>query len=218
MTVGVAISTHRRPEVLAKALKHWARAMPDVLVVNHDVNGDGVAVTKNRGIAALMDAGCDHLFFADDDIWPMVPFEKWALPYVNDPQPHLQHIWGHTNPDRFIGDDGHYTTWTWPRGPMLYAERRVIERVGGMRVEFGRWGGEHREWSRRIYECALTTHPYTDLSAARYGKIWYCTDYTREVPSTVSPAEREGLREKRHALYDQFRGSTDFVDYRETHS
>lgn len=209
--IGVAISTHKRPAVLARALQGWAKAMPDILVVNHDVEGKGVAVTKNKGLAALMDTGCDHLFLADDDVWPVIP-DPFS-PYVNDPEPHLQHIWGRTNPQRFIGDDGHYTTWRWPRGPLLYVQRHVVEAIGGMRVEFGRWGGEHREWSRRIFDAGFTFHPYVDLSVARR-RFWFCTDYDRSVPSTVSAAEREGLREKRHALYEKYRGSTDFVEYR----
>lgn len=209
--VGVAISTHKRPEILRKALKHWAMCMPDVLVVNHDVNGDGVAVTKNRGLAMLMDAGCEHLFLADDDIWPVVR-PDWAKPYCEDPQPHLMHIWGRRT-HRFIRDDGHYSYWNWPKGPLLYVERRVVERVGGMRLDFGRWGGEHREWSRRIFDCGFTTHPYTDLSVA-HGGYWYCADYAHDVPSTVGAAERERLRPLRHALYEKYRGSTDFVEYR----
>ena len=58
--IGLAISTHRRPDVLAKSLSEWAKHMPDVLVVNHDRDGEGVAATKNAGIRALMDAGCDN--------------------------------------------------------------------------------------------------------------------------------------------------------------
>jgi len=207
MTVGVAISTHKRPAVLARALSHWAMAMPDVLIVTHDVAGDGVAVTKNRGIDALMHAGCEHLFLADDDVWPLA--DDWASPYVEDPEPHLMHSWGK---GRLESDDGHYTVWNWPRGVLLYAERRVIERVGGMRPEFGRWGGEHVEWSRRIHHAGLSAHRFADLTTARTG-AWHALDYQREVPSTVSEKERVASIETRHALYDRFRGSSDFVPY-----
>ncbi|PJE24740.1 MAG: hypothetical protein CK431_04380 [Mycobacterium sp.] len=206
--IGVAISTHARPRVLTQSLSAWAKYLPNVLVVNHDVAGAGVAATKNRGIAALMDAGCEHLFLADDDIWPVTP--QWARPYVRDPQPHLMHCWGKS---RLIGDDGHYTTWTHPRGVLLYAHRTVIEAVGGMHLEFGRWGGEHVEWSRRIHAAGLTAHRYADLSAARRG-IWHAEDYTRRTPSTVGQAERDASAPLRHELYERFAGSTEFVDYR----
>lgn len=205
--VGVAISTHKRPHVLAQALAGWARFMPDLLVVTHDVRGDGVAATKNRGIAALMDAGVEHLFLADDDVWPVV--KKWWRPYASDPEPHLMHCWGKR---RLLTDDGHYTTWSWPRGVLLYVHRSAVEKVGGMRLEFGRWGGEHSEWSRRIHNAGLTRHPFQDLTASR--GMWHCEDYTRRTPSTVGEAEREASAPRRHQLYDQFRHSTDYVDYR----
>lgn len=208
MTVGVAISTYKRPKVLAEALKHWAQFMPDVLVVINDVAGAGVAMTKNRGIAALMDADCDHLFLCDDDLWPVR--KDWASLYVSHSEPHLMHCWGRS---RSGGTDGDLSVWTWPRGPMLYVERRVIERVGGMRTEFGRWGGEHMEWSRRIHDCGFTRHRYADLVAARSG-VWFSTDYRRTVPSTFPESERVATTAHRHELYEKYRGSTDFVEYR----
>lgn len=206
--IGVAISTHARPHTLSRALQQWALHMPDILVVTHDVDGQGVAATKNRGITALMDAGCTHLFLADDDTWPITP--EWATPYTTDPEPHLMHCWGRS---RLLTDDGHHTTWSHPRGVMLYTERHVIDRVGGMRTEFGRWGGEHVEWSRRIHNTGLTTSRYTDLTAARTG-IWHCEDYTRATASTVNAEERETLAPLRHELYKRYRESTDFVEYR----
>ena len=205
--VGVAISTHRRPVVLGRALAEWAKVLPDVLVVNHDVAGDGVAATKNRGIAALMDAGCDHLFLADDDMWPISP--HWSHLYVEDDEPQLMHCWGG---HRLMADDRQYTTWRWPRGVLLYAERRVIERVGGMRLEFGRWGGEHVEWSQRIHNAGLTKAQYADLTVARRG-VWQCLDYTRNHRSTMSQADRKSAEDGYDELFARFAGSTDFVEY-----
>ncbi len=208
MTVGVAISTHRRAEVLSRALAAWALYMPDVVVVTHDVHGDGVAVTKNRGLAALMDAGCEHLFLADDDVWPVTP--RWWRHYAADTEPHLMHCWGKS---RLKSDDGEHTVWSWPRGVLLYAHRSVVDRVGGMRPEFGRWGGEHVEWSRRIHAAGFTAHPFQDVTVARTG-VWYAEDYTRKVASTVSQRERAASEATRHELYSRFRGSSDFVPYR----
>ena len=205
--IGVAVSTHRRPDVLAQSLAGWAHAMPDLLVVTHDVTGEGVAATKNRGIAALMDAHCEHLFLVDDDMWPTSP--DALTRYADDPEPHLMHCWGKS---RLISDDGHHTTWTHPRGVMLYAHRSVVEAVGGMRTEFGRWGGEHVDWSRRIHAAGLTRHRYADLSDTR--GLWHCEDYTRRTPSTVSAAERQASKAIRHALYEKYRGVVEFVDYR----
>lgn len=206
--IGVAISTHQRPGVLARSLAMWAQAMPDLLVVTHDVAGDGVAVTKNRGITALMDAGCTELFLADDDVWPVDP--HWATPYTTSSQPHLMHCWGRS---RYIGQEDDITVWSWPRGVLLYARREVIDAVGGMRVEFGRWGGEHAEWSRRIHNAGFTRYPFADAASAREG-VWHAEDYTRAVPSTITEKERNASTAQRHELYNRFRGTANFVEFR----
>lgn len=210
--IGVAISTHRRPQLLARALPHWALNMPDVLVVNHDVAGNGVAHTKNLGIAALMDAGCEHLFLADDDCWPIRA--HWWTPYVRSTQPHLMHCWGRS---RFGGEDqdAGVSHWSWPRGVLLYVTRDVVHRVGGMRIEFGRWGGEHAEWSKRIHNAGLTAHPFQDALGCGRG-VWHCEDYTRSTPSSVPSRVRDhpDSTRRRHQLYDKHRGSTEFVGYR----
>jgi hypothetical protein len=209
--IGVAISTHKRPDTLTKALAGWSKAMPDLLVVTNDARGDGVAVTKNRGLAALMDAGADHLFLADDDVWPVTA--GWAYPYIRLAEPHLMHCWGKS---RYVRADGEYTIWNWPRGVLLYVERRVVEQIGGMRTEFGRWGGEHAEWSRRIHNAGFTAHPFQDAADAKRG-IWHCEDYRRTIPSTVPTSVRDDPQnvKRRHDLYDTYRASTDYVEYRD---
>lgn len=207
--IGVAISTHKRPDVLAKSLGLWAQAMPDVLVVNHDVSGEGIAVMKNRGLAALMDAGCDHLFLADDDMGPVAP---WAKHYVDNRSPHLMHCWGRS---RYLYTEDGCTVWKWPRGVLLYVERRVVERVGGMRLDFGHAGGEHVEYSRRVHNCGFTNHQFQDAAGAHRG-VWHCEDYERKVASSL-PASRysdPAVAAHRHHLFDLYRHSTDFVPYR----
>lgn len=206
-TVGVAISTHRRPDMLARSLMGWAQAMPDVLVVNHDVNGAGVAVTKNRSIAALMDAGVEHLFLADDDIWPEVT--NWWEPYIDAGEPHLMHCWG---ANRYLYTERSLTVWSWPRGVLLYVQRHVIDKIGGMRTVF-RHAGEHAEWSRRIHAAGFTRHEFQDVAGA--DQIWHAEDVARTVPSSL-PRSRYSpqARKQRQALYRKYRGTTDFVDYR----
>jgi hypothetical protein len=195
--------------VLAHSLAAWAEYVPDILVVCHDINGDGVAATKNRGIAALMDADIEHLFLADDDMYPV--HRKALKLYTQDPALHLMHCWGRS---RLLTDDGHYTTWTHPRGVLLYVHRTVIDHIGGMRLDFGpRGGGEHVEFSRRIHNAGFTEHRYMDISAAQQG-LWHCEDYTRAVRSTVGPKALHDSAEHRHAMYKKFEGSTDFVPYR----
>lgn len=210
MTIGVAVSTHARPLLLGQALSWWAKRMPDVLVVNHDRDGAGVAPTKNQGLAALMDAGCEHLFLADDDVWPIT--DGWWEPYTHSTEPHLMHCWGER---RFVTEepDTGLTIWSWPRGVLLYVHRKVVEDVGGMRLEF-RHAGEHAEWSTRIHECGWTRHRFADAAAAQHG-VWHSEDRDGNTVSSLpdsrySPTERR----RRRRLYDTFAGSRDFVPYR----
>lgn len=226
MTIGVAITTHNRRCLFLRTLKHWQNRLPaDALLVVVDDGSDhpvpdipGVTVLRNRraqGIAAAKNLclaelapHCEHIFLSDDDCAPINP--NWWKPYVDDPQPHLMHCWGRR---RLIADDGHYTTWTWPRGVLLYVQRHVIDTVGGMRTEFGRWGGEHAEWSQRIHNAGLTTHPFTDLTVAAKG-VWHALDYARTTPSTVSAEERRASADHRGAVAEKHAGSTDYVEYR----
>lgn len=175
----------------------------------HDKNGDGVAASKNRCIAALMDLGCEHHFYADDDCWPITPY--WEKPYVDNSEPHLMHCWGRRRYLDMIAVDD-LSIWSWPRGVLLYVERKVIESIGGMRTEFGRWGGEHAEWSKRIHNAGWTRYRFADAASARKG-IWHCEDYERSTPSSV-PSSVRGDTAHRHALYDKYRGSTDYVEFR----
>lgn len=209
MKIGVAITTHRRPEVLAQSLGGWARHLDhvDELVVIHDKVGDGVAVSKNRCIAALMDLDCDHQFYADDDIHPISP--NWAQPYIESGEPHLMYCWG---ANRFLYAERSLTVWSWPRGVLLYVQRHIIDKVGGMRTVF-RHAGEHAEWSRRIHAAGFTRHEFQDVAGA--DQIWHAEDVARTVPSSL-PRSRYSpqARKQRQALYRKYRGTTDFVDYR----
>lgn len=214
--IGVAVSTTgERADLLAQAWPAWEAANPDVLRIIEDREKVGVPYAKNRSIAALMDAGVEHLFLADDDVWPTVtdPFS----PYVADALPHLMWCWGRK---RRLSRNERYTTWNHPRGVMLYVHRSVVERVGGMRTEFGRGGSEHVEWSRRIHQAGFTPSPYIDLTISP--TLWHAEDMGRPGESMAALSARRRASttvkreswEKRRALMDRFDGDTDFVDYR----
>jgi hypothetical protein len=203
--IGVAVSTRQRPQVLAQALQAWAVFLPDVLVVNHDRDGRGVAVTKNAGIAALMDAGCEHLFLADDDVWPVTA--DWAAPYIASAVPHLQYLWDGTVREERDG----WVARSRRHGVILYARRSVIERVGGMRTDWpSPFGYEHIEWSRRIYRAGLTPHPYIDVQGST--RLWHALDQEGHTSSTP---DRRALAAANKPMLARYDGSCDFVDYRE---
>lgn len=207
--IGVAVSTHRRPHVLAQSLAGWAHAMPDLLVVTHDVRGDGVAATKNRGIAALMDAGCEHLFLVDDDVRPKVP-DPFS-PYIESPLPHLIYC-RPSHPTSWT--DGAHRGASQPNGVVMYVTREVVDRVGGLRTEFGRYGSEHGEWSRRIHNCGFTPVPFVGLVNETSRALWHALDFEERVKSSVDTAHYHRDWPRRNAIRKKYWRSTDFVDYR----
>lgn len=221
--IGIAITTHNRPDLLRKALeKHAAHLPPQatlrviddgsqppaaavegVGLIRH-ATARGIARAKNACLSALLDAGCEHLFLFDDDIWPRV--DDWWRPYVANPQPHLMHIWGEA---MFYRDD-HIAGFTRPKGAMLYVERRVVDRVGGMDPRFGLWGFEHESWSDRIHNAGFTTCRYQD--ALDTDKLFQALDRTGDVASSVPERTRQGANPQ---LAEQKRDSDEFVPYRE---
>ncbi|WP_376779411.1 glycosyltransferase family 2 protein, partial [Atlantibacter hermannii] len=88
--IGIAITTHNRPDVLKKAIEQHKKHLPagalvvviddgskpaavvsdDVQLLHHETSL-GIVASKNASLAALMDARCEHLFLWDDDAWPI---------------------------------------------------------------------------------------------------------------------------------------------------
>lgn len=193
--VGIAITTHQRPEVLKRAIDQHMKHLPAgalVVVVDDGSNpaavvpagvkllrhepAKGIAGAKNACIAALIDAGCDHLFLFDDDCWPIS--DGWWKPYIESPESHLMMLWEY----EFFRTDV-LVAHSRPKGCMLYAERRVIERIGGMDLAFGRWGCEHMQWSDRIFNAGLTSSRYMDVPGSE--NLFHACDKTLEVQSSV---------------------------------
>lgn len=218
MTVGVVISTTgSRPDMVDRAYRAWAATGIDHVFVTTDHTRQGPAWNKNRGLAVLMDVGVDHLFLADDDMYPLGR-ESWER-YVEADAPHLMLCWGKR---RRVGDDGVFSWWTWPRGVLLYQTRAVVETVGGMRGVF-RNGHEHAEYSQRIHNTGLTRHPFMDL--AQNPRDWFhCEDWgqpgetlrmlgARRRRVTTIHRTREDTTHNKH-MWDTYSGSTGFVRYR----
>ncbi len=198
--IGVAITTRNRPEILARSLKTWVQHLPeDAVLAVVDDHSDvpvvvpagvrlvraaehlGIARAKNLAITTLMDEGCTDLFLVDDDVLCASP--GWWEPYVQSPEPHLAMCWDNEvfTTDSLVG-------YQWPKGCMLYTERRVIDRVGGMDPQFGVWGLEHVSWSDRIHNAGFTTCRYQDFPDS--DKLFISLDRTGEVETSVPLSDR----------------------------
>ncbi len=221
--IGIALTTRDRPEILARSLRTWMQHLPEnaVLVVVDDHSDApatvpdgvtlvrarerlGIARAKNLAITTLMDAGCTDLFLVDDDV--LCTSADWWKAYVASPEPHLAMSWDNEifTTDSLIG-------YQWPKGCMLYVERRVVERVGGMDPNFGVWGLEHVSWSDRIHNAGFTTCRYQDIPGS--DKLFISLDRTGEAQTSVPLSDRlaanTGLLAASHY-------SDVFIPYRET--
>jgi hypothetical protein len=194
-----------------------------------------VAVNKNTGIETLLFNNVERLFLSDDDTWPVHPHAT---------ELHLKLGYGHSmvawGRHRKISDFNNprmpkFTSWSWPRGVVLYVDHRVVNKVGGMIEAFGPGGHEHVEWSRRISQAKFTPFPF--ITPLAYGltedggmyegigarDYWHCEDMQQRGETMMSvKARREALTSVRRrdgdwTVIDKIMkdrdGDTSFVPY-----
>lgn len=153
----------------------------------------------------------------------MHPLSKFSWTrYVDDPALHLSLSWGkHRRKPEQVHPG--YVEYTWPRGVMLYLHRSVVERVGGMRTEFGGGGHEHVEYSRRIFQAGLSDAMFLDLD--QDPRAWF---HAEDMPRPGETVAAFAARKRRHTtikrtaadrrrvddLWFALDGNTDFVPYR----
>lgn len=232
--IGIGITTRNRNKIITQALDQHRAHLPTgaVLVVVDDASAKpvdgadyrfdqqaGVATAKNKAIELLMDAGVEHLFLFDDDCWPIV--DNWWKPYVESPEPHLMYIFGDLKKPPLLKDirklpaDDQHSAWSGPRGCMLYANRVVVETVGGMDPIFNPWGYEHGDWSNRIHHAGLTTWRYADVAGSEV--LFHSMDEWAEADRTIPTPDRQRLASDHAKIHHRRRDDwyQAYVDYRQ---
>ncbi|WP_417444626.1 glycosyltransferase family 2 protein [Joostella sp.] len=230
MKIGIGITTHNRYEVFKESFEEIKKYSPkDAKIVVIDDASDlpikeatfrfdknvGIAKAKNKCFELLDD--CDHIFLFDDDTYCIS--ENWHLPYINSKEPHLMYIFQDFSTEKNLNDnvlifeDSKLKAYSHSRGCMLYFDREVLKKVGGMNPLFGKWGWEHPELSDRIYNNGLTTFKYADVVGS--DKLIYSLDEHQKVKSTVFGTDRKEQIKKNDALYRSLKDSKDFVPYKD---
>ncbi|HAT4995433.1 TPA: glycosyltransferase family 2 protein [Serratia marcescens] len=236
--IGIAISTHQRPEVLARAisqhLKHLppgalvvvvddgsnpAAAVPDGIQLFRHEESRGIVATKNASLEALISAGCEHLFLWDDDAWPIA--DGWHHPYIDSPEPHLAYQFLDLAGPRKLQDlavlhaDDEHVAYTGQRGVMLYYHRSAIEQVGGFDPVYGRGMYEHSDLALRIHNAGLTTWAYADVVSS--ASLIHSLDEHEAVERSVPKPDRLALVERNVKVHNDRRdaGFTGYVEYRQ---
>lgn len=233
--IGVAISTHNRRDIYNTTHNHWMAHTDGPVTVIDDASDipcphatirhntrQGIAKTKNAGITTLMALGVEHLFLTDDDCYPT--HSGWADLYINCGEPHAMYLFKDPLPNgqrlptpNTIHDDGTIYAYNKPRGCLLYLHRSVVERIGGMRTDFGRWGHEHVEYSLRAYHAGLTRYPFIDACGSHNfirSMDEHC--YTHALERSVPHDERNpAVLQRNDEILNNYIGSTDYVEYRD---
>lgn len=202
----VAITTHNRPKLFKKCFESWQKHLPQgaKLFVVDDASDTpyceadyrfeenvGVAVAKNKCIELAHNNNFSHLFLVDDDVICKSP--DWYKPYVESGEDHLQYIFpvGSKWKDlklKEIGRAGGIIGYNNTKGTLLYLTRKCVETIGFMR-KFGRFGGEHRDYSIRAHKAGLSTFMFGDVvDSSRY---FYALDALVTHRSSLPPNIRE---------------------------
>jgi hypothetical protein len=230
-SIGIGITTHSRPGVLAKALEQWRRFLPDgaKLVVVDDASepaaeadyrfdeNAGIPRAKNKCLEML--DGCEHVFLADDDCWPIA--DEWWKPYVESPEPHLGYQFLDLAGPRKLHDitevhrDETHVAYSDQRGCLLYYHRSALDAVGGFDPIYGRGMYEHGDLADRIHSAGLTTWRYADVVGSE--KLWHSMDEHEEVDRSIPKEDRRDLvsanRDRHHKRRaERFAG---YVEYRQ---
>lgn len=236
--IGIAITTHNRPDVLKRAIdqhmKHLpagarvvviddgsvpAAVVPDgIQVIRHETSL-GIVASKNASLTALMDAGCEHLFLWDDDAYAIA--DNWHLPYLESPEPHLAYQFLDLAGPHKLNDiavlyrDSRHIAYTGQRGVMLYYHRSAIKAVGGFDWIYGRGMYEHSDLALRIHNAGLTAWAYADVAGSE--KLIHSLDEHEAVERSVPKPDRQALVERNVKIHNERRdtGFTGYVEYRQ---
>ena len=234
--MGIAITTHNRPDVLKRAIEQQMKHLPagalvvviddgskpaavvpnGVQLLRHETSL-GIVASKNASLSALMDAGCEHLFLWDDDAWPIA--DNWHLPYIESPEPHLAYQFLDLAGRNKLNDmavqyrDDKHIAYTGQRGVMLYYHRSAIEKVGGFDPVYGRGMYEHPDLALRIYNAGLSTWAFADVVGSE--KLIHSLDEHEEGTRSIPRPDREALVKRNVGIFNARRdsGYTGFASY-----
>lgn len=205
MTIAIGItSTPNRSEIANHNLKKWNNLSPDNAIIYMYIDTDyrGISIAKNEVLKVCYDSGAEHIFVADDDLFPKQ--KGWELPYINSGLNHA--CWNYDR--QIIKSHEGYNELQTPNGCMLYLTRAAITKVGGWDTEFTGWSYEHVNLSDRVFNNGLTPARYLDVANSK--GLFELAD----CPSSVSNSVRANSIPINKKLYQQKFYSKEFKEFR----
>jgi hypothetical protein len=217
MKIGIAITTvSSRKKLLQKAIRQHRKFQPEnsIIHVHEDTNRIGIARSKNKCIAYLMEQECTHLFLFDDDCYPIK--KDWHKLFTDNPAPHATATFdklsnGISNGNIRNGITGNYEYFHNPCGIVMYYTRECIEQIGGMDTRYSKYGHEHVGHSWRIFNAGLTPYPF--ISPIGIMESIYSLDQHSTTSSTITPLERSISCEEGRPIIREEKESKDWKPY-----
>lgn len=215
--IGIAITTTpEREEMFSMTMEEWEYFEPeDAIIIAHtDTTHKGVAYSKNQCLKQLYELGCEHIFLADDDCYPLK--EGWESPYTRHKEPHLMYQFKlrskPANDMQELYRDNTVVAYSHTRGAMIYVQRRVLDTVGGFDEAYGPYGFEHTDYTNRIHNAGLTTHRAMDVPDS--DRLFYCLDQDHKTKSSLAPMKRRMSLKKNVVLYNDNRNSKAYKEFK----
>jgi len=180
--IGIGITTCNRREVFERCITEHRKYLPPrhVLYVNDDSETrEGIAASKNKCIHRLKD--CDYIVLFDDDIWPIQ--DKWWEPFLEVALNHGCHYLSPTFNYPLKGRSGTLLNRATLNGMCQFFTKECVNRCGGYNTMFGLWGGEHTEYSMRIFLNKLTPYDYCDFENSL--NMFHSMDKEKSIASTT---------------------------------
>lgn len=225
--IGIGYTTHNRNSVIREAINNIKRytKVPYKLVIVDDASkvpvigatyrfdvNVGISVAKNKCLELLDD--CDHIFLFDDDCYPKKI--DWHKPYTQSGLNHLSFTFdrladGRLNGNEKIDEIDNFNIFNNPCGCMLYINRKCLDVVGGFDTAYKRYGFEHGDFSRRVYNNGLTPHLFMDIKNSL--ELFHSMDYHKRINTTVK--NKMEFREANKKLYIKNKDSKEYMPYKE---
>ena len=212
--IGLGITTtSKRKEVFETCLAEWDKFGDDIdfLFINYDDTYKGVAVSKNKCLKALYEAGCTEFFLADDDVMPLR--WDWWKPYVESKEPHLMYQFKLPNKPstdmQEVYRDEEIVAYTHTRGAFIYLNKIILDTVGGFDTDYKGAYFEHPDLTNRIHNAGLTT--YRAMDVPNSSKLLYCFDQDGKTETSIPDKRNYTANWK---LYNKNRYSKEYKEFR----
>lgn len=213
ITIGIGVTTTpNRKEYLNLWMDYFRKNMTANyhLHIHTDDNYRGVAYSKNQNIKAL--SGCDYIFLFDDDCYITKP--NWHEYFINSGESHLLYL----NPSHgVLAQVGEIEYYQNCGGVFMMITKEIVEAVGYMNSDYGRYGFEHAGYSNRIFKAGFTKSPYQQLKNTK--DYLYSIDYEgslngiKHISSLDEETKKKEIEKNRQIFINELNSNNIFCKF-----